>query len=127
VPLWAVHISDGLLLPSWLIGGGALAALLALLGAFRLREEDVPQIALLAAAFFVVSQVRVPVLVGNAHLLFNGLIGVILGRRAVLAILVALALQAAFGHGSFSTLGVNVCVMALPALVMGQLFALLHQ
>src|SRR5205807_9231214 len=128
VPLWAVHISDGLLLPSWLLGGGALAALLALLGAFRLREEDVPQTALLAAAFFVASQIHVRVGPSSAHLLLNGLIGVVLGRRAVLAILVGLALQAIlFGHGGFLTLGVNTCVMAVPALLVGQLFALLHR
>jgi cobalt/nickel transport system permease protein len=126
--LWAVHISDGLLVPSWLIGGGVLAALLVLGGAFRLREEEVPQIALLAAAFFVTSQLHVRVGPSSAHLLLNGLIGVILGRRAVLAILVGLALQAIlFGHGSLVTLGVNTCVMALPALIVGQLFVLLHQ
>src|SRR5947209_14416112 len=128
VPLWAVHISDGLLLPSWLIGGGVLAALLALLGAFRLREEDVPQTALLAAAFFVASQVHVRIGPSSAHLLLNGLVGVVLGRRAVLAILIGLALQAIlFGHGGFTTLGVNTCVMALPALIVGQLFVLLHR
>src|SRR2546423_747007 len=93
-PLWAVHISDGLLQPAWLLGGGVLAGLLALLGAYRLREEEVPQLALLAAAFFVASQVHVRVGPSSAHLLLNGLVGVVLGRRAALAILVGLALQA---------------------------------
>src|SRR5207237_811806 len=41
---------------------------------------------------------------------------------------VGLALQAIlFGHGGFTTLGVNTCVMALPALIAGQLFVLLHR
>ena len=58
------------------------------------RDEDVPQTALLAAAFFIASQIHVRVGPSSAHLLLNGLVGVILGRRAVLAILVGLALQA---------------------------------
>lgn len=128
LPLWAVHISDGLLLPSWLLGGGVLAALLVVLGAYRIREEDIPQTALLAAAFFVASQIHVRVGPSSAHLLLNGLVGVFLGRRAALAILVGLALQAIlFGHGGYTTLGVNTCVMALPALAVGQLFVLLHR
>jgi ABC-type Co2+ transport system permease subunit len=43
--------------------------------------------------------------------------------RAPLAILVALVLQAALlGHGGFSTIGINTCIMALPALAAGPLF-----
>ena len=68
------------------------------------------------------AHVHVRVGPSSAHLLLNGLIGVVLGRRAVLAILVGLTLQAIlFGHGGFLTLGVNTCVMALPALAVGQL------
>jgi cobalt/nickel transport system permease protein len=123
--LWAVHIDDGLLLPAWQLGGFALAGLLALLGAWRIREEEIPRVALLAAAFFVASSIHVP-LPGSprTHLLLNGLVGVVLGRRAFLAIPVGLALQTVlFGHGGFSTLGVNCCVMGLPAVAAWLLFA----
>ncbi|HLJ92594.1 MAG TPA: CbiM family transporter [Gemmataceae bacterium] len=124
--LWAVHISDGILAWPWWSGGLALAALLALFGAWRIRDDEIPQIALLSTAFFVASSIHVRVFPTSVHLLLNGLVGVILGRRAALAIPVGLFLQAALlGHGGFLTLGVNSCVMVLPALMAWQLFALL--
>jgi cobalt/nickel transport system permease protein len=124
-PTFAVHISDGMLQPSWEWGGMAVAALLALFGAWRIRDEEIPRVALLTAAFFVASLIHVPVPGGpKTHLLLNGLLGVILGRRALLAVPVGLALQAAlFGHGGFLSLGVNSVVMGLPALLAGALFA----
>jgi cobalt/nickel transport system permease protein len=124
-PLFAVHISDGVLLPSWEWGGFAVAALLALFGAWRIRDEEVPRVALLTAAFFVASQIHVQVPAGpSTHLLLNGLLGVLLGRRALLAVPVGLLLQAAlFQHGGFWSLGVNSVVMGLPALLAWLMFA----
>ncbi len=126
-PLWAVHISDGVLAWPWWSGGFALSAALALIGAWRLRDEEIPQIALLTAAFFVASLIHVRVPSTSVHLLLNGLVGVILGRRAALALPVGLFLQAALiGHGGFLTLGVNSCIIVLPALLAWQMFALLQ-
>jgi cobalt/nickel transport system permease protein len=127
-PLLAVHISDGVLTAPWLAGGFGLAAVLALAGAWRIRDEEIPRVALLTAAFFVASLLHVPVGPSSAHLLLNGLVGVVLGWRAALAIPVGLFLQAALiGHGGFLALGVNSCIMVLPALLAWQLFALLRR
>jgi cobalt/nickel transport system permease protein len=127
-PLLAVHISDGILQPWWQLAGFALAGVLVVIGAWRLREEDVPATALLAAAFFIASSIHVDVGAGSAHLLLNGLVGVVLGRRAALAILVGLALQAVLlKHGGYGSLGVNVCVMTIPALVVGAAFRVLFR
>src|SRR5207302_1621918 len=58
----------------------------------------------------------------------NGLVGVVLGRRAPLAICVGLVLQALlFNHGGFDVLGVNACIMGLPALAAGLLFPLVRR
>ncbi len=123
-PLWAVHISDGVLTWPWWAGGFVVAALLALLASWRVRDEEIPRIAVLTAAFFVASLIHVRVGPTSVHLLLNGLVGVVLGRRAPLAILVGLGLQAVLlGHGGFTTVGVNTCVMAIPALLAGWLFA----
>jgi cobalt/nickel transport system permease protein len=123
-PLWAVHISDGVLTWPWWAGGFAVAAVLALLASWRVRDEEIPRIAVLTAAFFVASLIHVRVGPTSVHLLLNGLVGVVLGRRAPLAILVGLGLQAVLlGHGGFTTVGVNTCVMAVPALLAGWLFA----
>src|SRR5438067_1946013 len=128
VPLWAVHLSDGILQPQWQWFGFGLAGLLMLLGAWRLREEDLPPTALLAAAFFVASLIHVKVGPTSAHLLFNGLLGILLGRRAALAIPAGLLLQALLlGHGGVLALGVNACVLVLPALVTRWLFVLLQR
>jgi cobalt/nickel transport system permease protein len=127
-PLLAVHISDGILRPSWIGGGLAVAAALALYGARHIRDEEIPKIAVLTAAFFVASYIHVSVGASSVHLLLNGLIGIVLGRRAALAIPVGLFLQAALlGHGGFYSLGVNSCVMTLPAFLTWGLFVLLQR
>lgn len=126
--LWAVHISDGVLSPTWLTGGFVLAALLVLLGSWRIRDEEIPQIALLSAAFFVASLFHVRVWPTSVHLLLNGLLGVLLGWRACLAIPVGLFLQAVLiQHGGYYTLGINSCVLVLPALLSSWLFTLLKR
>jgi len=95
---------------------------------WRVRDEEIPRIALLTSAFFVASLIHVRLGPTSVHLLLNGLVGVILGWRAGLAIPVGLALQAVLlGHGGFSTIGVNASVMTIPALLCGGLFSLLRR
>jgi cobalt/nickel transport system permease protein len=121
--LFAVHISDGVLTLSWLAGGFVLAGLGVALALWRMRDEEIPRIALLTAAFFVASSIHIKVGPTSWHLLFNGLVGVLLGRRAGLAIVLGLALQYfLLMHGGFATLGVNTCIMLLPALLAAVLF-----
>lgn len=127
-PLWAAHVADGVLAAPWLTGGFVISAILVLIGGWRVRDEDIPRIALLTAAFFVASLFHVRVGPTSVHLLLNGLLGVVLGRHAALAIPVGLFLQAALTmHGGFYALGVNSVVMTLPALVAWQLFGLLQR
>lgn len=124
LPLFAVHISDNTLTPAWQAGGFVATALLILIGTFRLREEEIPRIALLTAAFFVASSIHFKVGPTSVHLLLNGLMGVVLGRRAALAIAIGVFMQAVLlTHGGFGVMGVNCCIMTIPALVAWQIFA----
>lgn len=129
IALFAVHISDGVLATPWLLAGWLGAALFAFIGAWRVQEEEIPRIALLTAAFFVASSLHPPIPgPSKVHLLLNGLVGVILGRRAALAISIGLFMQAALlGHGAYSTLGINSCIQIIPALGAGLLFRWLEQ
>ena len=90
----ALHISDNVLAQPWLVGGWLLAGLLTLFGAWRISEDEIPRVAVLTAAFFVASSLRIPLGPSSAHLLLNGLVGVVLGRRAALAIPVGVFMQA---------------------------------
>jgi len=126
VPIFAVHISDGVLSAwGWGIAAG-LAAIVVLLSLYRLDDEEIPRIALLTAAFFVASSIHVKAAGTSVHLLLNGLVGVVLGRRAPLAIVVGLLLQAVLiGHGGYTTLGVNALVLIVPAIVASVLFRII--
>jgi cobalt/nickel transport system permease protein len=122
--LFAVHIADNVLAWPWLAGGWLLAGLFLLFGGWRIRDDEVPRVALLTAAFFVASSIHVRLGPGSAHLLLNGLLGVVLGWRAALAIPIGVAMQALLmGHGGFSTIGINSCIMTAPAFLAGPLFA----
>src|SRR5436190_9636815 len=125
--LFAVHISYGVLTTPWIVGGFVLAALLLFIATRRLHDEEIPRIAILTAAFFVASLIHIRVGPTSIHLLLSGLVGVVLGRRAPLAIFVGLLLQVILiQHGGYWTLGVNTCVMAVPALLSWGAFRVVH-
>ncbi len=119
-----MHISEGVL--SWpvLATGGALSLAGLTYGLRKLDYNRVPQVAVLSSAFFVASLIHVPVGPAHAHLVLNGLCGLLLGWAAFPAIFVALLLQAVlFQFGGITTLGINTLNMALPAVVCYVLFS----
>ncbi len=113
-----MHISEGILSGPVLISGGALAAAGTAIGLKKLDYDRIAQAAILSAVFFVASLIHVPIGPANAHLILNGLVGLLLGWAAFPAILVALVLQAMlFQFGGITALGVNTVIMALPAVI----------
>ena len=113
-----MHISEGVLSGPVLISGGALAAAGTAIGLKKLDYDRIAQAGILSAAFFVASLIHVPIGPSNAHLILNGLVGLLLGWAAFPAILVALVLQAMlFQFGGITGLGVNTIIMALPAVL----------
>jgi cobalt/nickel transport system permease protein len=123
-----LHIADGVLSPSVVGAAAAAAGGLLWYSARELKAEEVPRVGLLAAAFFVSSLLRIPVGVTSIHPVLLGLTGVFLGRRAPLAVFLGLLLQALlFQHGGLTTLGVNLLIMGLPALLAGLAFPRLRR
>lgn len=111
-----MHISEGVLSLPVLAGGAALAVAGTALGLRRVEYDRLVTVAILSAAFFVGSLIRVPIGPAAAHLILNGLLGAVLGWASFPAILVALALQAVlFQYGGITALGVNCFNMAAPA------------
>jgi len=123
-----VHIHEVILAGSTqgiiVLSAGALGAVGGTaLGLRKMDYERVPRVAMLSAAFFVVSVVQVQLGPASVHLVLNGLIGLILGWAAFPALLIALLLQAVFfSEGGLIALGLNTLTMALPAVVCYYLF-----
>jgi cobalt/nickel transport system permease protein len=113
-----MHISEGVLSPAVLAGGAGLAVVGCAIGLKKLDYEAIPRVSILSAAFFVASLIHVPVGPVGAHLVLNGLMGLLLGWMAFPAILIALFLQALlFQFGGLTVLGVNTVTMAAPAVI----------
>jgi cobalt/nickel transport system permease protein len=123
-----MHIYEGIMAASSqgrevLVGGALLAASCTAWGVKKLDSERLPRVALLSAAFFVVSTIHVPLWPASVHLMLTGLMGVMLGWAAFPAVFVALLLQAMlFSYGGLTTLGLNTFIMAAPAVVCHYLF-----
>jgi cobalt/nickel transport system permease protein len=117
-----MHISEGVL-SAPVLAGGAVLALPALGWSLkRLPWDHIMSTGILSAAFFTASLIHIPIGPGSVHLILNGLLGAVLGTAALPAIAAALLLQALlFNFGGLSTLGVNICVMAGPAVLCGKL------
>ncbi len=112
-----MHISEGVLSAPVLMGGGAAALAGVAIGTAKLDDRNMVPTAVTASALFVATLIRVPLGPSAVHLILNGLAGVVLGWRVFPAFAIALLLQALlFGAGGFSTLGVNVLIMAFPGL-----------
>ncbi len=117
-----MHISEGVLSAPVLVTGAALTVAGTAVGLRKIDYEQLPQVAVLASAFFIASLVHVPVGPSAAHLVLNGLCDLLLGWPAFPAILVGLSLEAIlFQFGGITTLGVNTFNMAFPAIAIGWL------
>lgn len=110
-----MHISDGLLPAEIWVGGSVIAAGGLALSLRRFDDSRIPQLGVLTSLFFVASALRIPVPLGagaSLHFIFNGILGVVLGRLAFPCVLVALFFQYIFlAHGGLSTLGVNALTL----------------
>ena len=114
------HIQDGLLSAPVLIGGAVLAAGISTLALRRAQDGDIVRAAVLGSVFFAGSLVAFPIGPSSVHLMFSGLMGLMLGWMAVPTVLAALVLQLVlFGFGGVTTLGVNAVNIALPGVLAG--------
>ncbi len=120
-----MHISDGILDPKICLGGyvvasGLCAALLA-----KTDQRSIPRIAVMGAAFFVASLIHFRIGFSSVHLTLLGLVSIVLGIRAPLAITVGLFFQALlFQHGGLSTLGVNASLLSISSLLIVVIYRL---
>lgn len=118
-----MHLAEGVIPLPALGAGAALAAGGVTLGLRKLDEDRIVSVAVMSSTLFVASLIHVPIGPTSAHLVLNGLAGLILGWAAFPALLVALLLQAVFfGYGGLTTLGLNTLNMALPAVIGYSLF-----
>jgi len=119
-----VHVAEGILTPGVAAGGWVLAAAGIGAGLRRLDPDAIPKVGVLSSTFFVASLIQVPLGPASAHLVLNGLMGVLLGWQVFPALAVALILQAVFfGFGGLTSLGANVLIMGVPALLARLVFA----
>ncbi|MCK9262496.1 MAG: cobalt transporter CbiM [Deltaproteobacteria bacterium] len=118
-----MHISDGVLPTTISLAAYAATALGAGLSLKRIRQEDLPKIAVVTSSFFVASLIHLPLGPTSVHLLMPGIVGALLGSAAFLSIAVGLFLQSIlFQFGGLTALGANAIMMGLPALFCGFLF-----
>jgi cobalt/nickel transport system permease protein len=118
-----MHISEGVLSAPVLISGAAIAVAGTAVGLKSLDYENIAKAGILSSAFFVASLIHVPTGFSNAHLILNGMVGLLLGWSAFPAILTALLLQFIFFQfGGLAVLGVNTVIMAVPAVLCYYLF-----
>lgn len=122
-PLWAMHISEGLLPFHWAAFWFGVAIPFVAYGIWRLKtisKNDIsfkPLVGLMAAAIFIISCMPVPVPMAGtcSHPCGTGISGIVLGPAiSVLVAAVALLIQALFlAHGGFSTWGANIVSMGV--------------
>ncbi len=122
-PLWAMHISEGILPFHWAAFWFGVAIPFVAYGIWRLKtisKNDIafkPLVGLMAAAIFIISCMPVPVPMAGtcSHPCGTGISGIILGPAiSVLVAAVALLIQALFlAHGGFSTWGANIVSMGV--------------
>lgn len=121
-----MHLAEGVIESPLVLGGGYAVALAGVaMGLRALDEAQAMRAAVLSSSFFVASLVHIPLFGVPIHLSLTGLLGILLGWAAFPAVFVALILQAViFGFGGLTTLGLNTCIMALPAVLAGHVFRL---
>ena len=122
-----MHIADGIVSGPVIVAGFAVAAGLAAITTRNIETEEIPKISVAIAVFFVANFIHVPLGVVSIHLILNGLVGVLLGKRAFPAIMLGVILQSFFGFGGLSVIGVNSVMLGGGALFAYGVWQLRHK
>jgi cobalt/nickel transport system permease protein len=118
-----MHISEGVIAAPLLLAGAGITATCTVIGLKKLDYDRMAKVGILASVFFVASLITVPIGPSSAHLMLNGIVGLLLGWAAFPAILVGLILQAMFfQYGGITVLGVNTLNIAGPAVLCSLIF-----
>ncbi|AZO95926.1 cobalt transporter CbiM [Halocella sp. SP3-1] len=118
-----MHISEGVLSAPVLLSGAGLTALGIAVGLKKMKEEDIPETAIVSAALFVTSLIHLPLGPTSVHLILNGIAGILLGWQIFPAFIIALFLQSVlFQFGGITALGVNTLNVALPGMLVYYFF-----
>ena len=113
-----MHIADGVLTPEITAVITAVSAIAFYKAIKTIKEDEIPLTAVASAMFFIASFIHIPFGVTQIHLILLGVIGIFLGFSSFIAILIALILQALLlGYGGVVSIGVNLFIMATPALI----------
>ncbi len=121
-----MHIADGIVSGPVIGAGFAGMALLAAATMRNVEMDEIPKLSVAAAVFFVASFIHIPLVVASIHLILNGLVGVILGKRAFVAIMLGVILQSFFGFGGVTVIGVNAVMLGGGALLAYGVWQLRH-
>ena len=118
-----MHIADGVLS----LESTAVITAVSLFAFYKaiksIKEEEIPLTAVASAMFFIASFIHIPFGVTQIHLILLGVIGILISWSSFVAIFVALLLQALLlGYGGIASLGVNLFIMAMPAVVVYYLY-----
>lgn len=118
-----MHISDGVL-PLPVVAGGWVITIILLAVTLRWAGKDgdiakeIPKLSVLTSAFFVASLIHIDIPPSSAHLILNGLLGILLGPLSYVAMFIGLTLQALlFQHGGLTVIGVNTLNIGIPGLI----------
>jgi len=118
-----MHISDGVLSLESTVVVSAISLIALVKAVKELKDEDISITAVASAMFFIASFIHIPFGVTQIHLILLGVIGILISWSSFVAIFVALLLQALLlGYGGIASLGVNLFVMAAPAVIVSYLY-----
>lgn len=120
-----MHIADGVLGFEATIVVSTISAIALFKAIKELKNEDISITAVCSAMFFIASFIHIPFGVTQIHLILLGVIGILISWSSFVSIFVALLLQALLlGYGGISSLGVNLFIMAMPAVIIYYLYNL---
>ncbi len=118
-----MHIADGVLGFEVTIVVSTVAVFGLLKAIKELKNEDISITAVCSAMFFIASFIHIPFGLTQIHLILLGVIGILISWSSFVSIFVALLLQALLlGYGGISSLGVNLFIMAMPAVIIYYLY-----
>lgn len=118
-----MHIADGVLTLESTAVVSAISLVCLYISIKSIKDEKITLAAAMSAMFFIATFIHIPLGLTQIHLVLIGVIGILIGWMSFVSIFIALVLQALLlGYGGVVSLGVNLFVMGMPAIIVYYLY-----